>query len=300
MTGRSYRIQVAAQVSGVKEPLIRAWERRYGVLQPQRTPGGYRTYSDADIEVLKRLKKLTEEGVAIAQAVKLLPSIRREVKEAAHAAPAMLKVPRGTQMQAWRDEILLAAEKLDQPRIEATLDEAIGSSPPLVFFEQLLAPLLREVGDRWHSGTLSVAEEHLISQAARQRLIALLAGAPRRAKYHVICACPPDEEHELGLLGAALRFRHAGWRVTFLGARTPVEHLARTVQALKPDLVAISVVESDGAAKYVGQLVAALPEGTRVVLGGQGIVRHPALVAKHGYQLIEAPEDWAAVLKGPR
>ena len=56
MSEPAYRIQVAAQISGVNEPLIRAWERRYGVLKPRRTPGGYRTYSDADIQVLKKLK----------------------------------------------------------------------------------------------------------------------------------------------------------------------------------------------------------------------------------------------------
>ena len=298
MTGRAYRIQVAAQVSGVKEGLIRAWERRYGVLDPVRTPAGYRTYSDADIEVLKRLKQLTDEGVSIAQAVELLPSIRREVK--ARKTGKTIKVPRATQLKRWRDDILLAAQRLDQPGIEATLDEALRSTPPVPFYEDLIAPLLREVGERWHQGTLTVAEEHLISFAARERLISLLAGAPRKAAHHVICACPQEDQHELGLIGAALRFRHAGWRVTFLGARTPAEHLERAVRALSPDLVALSLVEPTGSSDYLNEVAARLPEGIHVVIGGQAAHRNAALAEKHGFQLVATDEDWTKLLRRTR
>lgn len=290
MSERAYRIQVAAQVSGVKEGLIRAWERRYGVLDPARTPAGYRTYSDQDIEVLKRLKQLTDEGVSIAQAVELLPSIRREVKAQLSKKKKTLKAPRAAQLQRWRDDILLAAQRLDQTAIEATLDEAMHSTAPIPFYEDLIAPLLREVGDRWHKGTLSVAEEHLISTAVRQRIVSLLAEAPKRATRHVVCACPPYDQHELGLLGAALRFRHAGWKVTFLGARTPVDHLDRVVRALEPDLVALALTEGAGVLDFLAQLAATLPKGTRVVLGG------PAAQPAHGFEVVENAADWKRLL----
>jgi DNA-binding transcriptional MerR regulator len=286
---RPYRIQVAAQVSGVSEGLIRAWERRYGVLVLARTKAGYRTYGDADIEVLKRLKQLTDEGVSISQAVLLLPKIRREAKGGkAH------KPPRALQLQRWSEEVLLAASRLDQAAIDATLDEAAHSMPPILFSEEFIAPLLREVGERWHQGTLTIAEEHLITSAARQRLVTLLEQAPRRAKRHVVCACPANENHELGLLGAALRFRHAGWRVTFLGAQTPIEHLDRVVRAVRPDLVAISAIETRGAAEYVKQLEATLPQGTHVVLGGAGAPRNTA------FHVIEGNTDWARLLRSSK
>ena len=298
MTGRAYRIQVAAQVSGVKEGLIRAWERRYGVLDPARTPAGYRTYSDTDIEVLKRLKQLTDEGVSIAQAVELLPSIRREVK--ARKTGKGIKVPRATQLKRWRDDILLAAQRLDQPEIEATLDEALRSTTPVAFYEDLVAPLLREVGERWSQGTLTVAEEHLISFAARERLIALLSGAPRRTSRHVVCACPREDQHELGLLGAALRFRHAGWRVTFLGARTPAEHLERVVRTLEPQLVALSLIETSGAEDYLNELAARLPPGVHVVVGGHAAQLHAALAEKLGFQVVATDADWTKLLRKTR
>ena len=275
----TYRIAMAAEISGVKEGLIRAWERRYGVPKPARSPGGYRTYTQADIEILKRLKRLTEEGVAIAEAVKLLPSIRRE----AHGPPRS-KVPREEQLKEWREEILAAGKAMDQQRIETVLDAAIEWVPPLAFFDGLVVPLLHEVTDRWHAG---IAEEHLISQALRQRLVALLVKAPHRAKHHVVCACLGEEQHELGLLGAALRFRHHGYRVTFLGARTPVVQLVRLVNTVKPDLVAVSVVNDVGIEDQLTALAAALPPGTKVLIGGRGAGLHQKVIKRLGFDLDE-------------
>ena len=287
MSEPTFRIQMAAEISGVKEGLIRAWERRYGVLKPARSPGGYRTYTQADIEVLKRLKRLTEDGIAIADAVKLLPTIRREVKDADEHAGPVPKVAREEQVKLWREEVLIAGKRMDQQAIEAVLDAAIEWLPPLSFFEGLVVPLLREVGDRWHAGVLTVAEEHLITHAVRQRLIALLAKAPRRSKHHVVCACLENEQHEIGLLGAALRFRHQGYRVTFLGARTPVEQVLRVVNTVNPELVAISVVNEAGIEEQLATLAAGLPEHLRVLVGGRGAEPHRKAIKKLGF-LMEA------------
>ncbi len=294
MSERAYRIALAAQISGVKEPLIRQWERRYGVLHPQRTPGGYRTYSDADIEVLKRLKALTTQGVSIAQAVQQLPSIRRDVKATAELPP---KPATTEQLIAWTEEIFVAAARFDQLRVDLVLGEVLASLPPLAFYDDFVGPLLRQVGDHWHAGEISVAEEHLVSQAARQRLIALLAGAPRRSKHHVVCACPADEEHELGLLGVALHFRHAGWRVTYLGARTPALQLARVVKGAKADLVALSMIGEPKTPRYLEEIAAALPEGTKVVVGGSGARRSKPLIKKLGFTLAESTADCLRALE---
>lgn len=296
---RTYRINVAAEMSGVSEGLIRAWERRYGALKPKRTASGYRAYTDLDIEVLKRLKQLTSEGVSIAEAVKLLGAVRRQAREALEAAGAPPRAPLAEQLERWRQEVLVAAERLDQQAIERVLDEAMASLPPVAFFEEVLVPLQREVGERWHKGVLTVAEEHLVTQAARQRVLALLHRAPRRARRHVVAACFPKEDHELGLMGAALRFRHDGWRVTFLGARTPVEHLARVVRVVKPDLVALSAVADDGADAFRETLAGlrdALPAGTVVVVGGAAADRHAQVVQQLGLKRATDDAGWAALL----
>jgi DNA-binding transcriptional MerR regulator len=296
---RTYRINIAAEMSGVSEGLIRAWERRYGVLKPKRTASGYRAYTELDIELLKRLKQLTSEGVSIAEAVKLLPALRREVKEALDTASSPRRAPLGDQVERWRQEVLVSAERLDQQSIERVLDEAMSSLPPVTFLEQVLVPLQREIGERWHAGVLTIAEEHLVTQAVRQRVLALLHQAPRRAKHHVVAACFPTEDHELGLMGAALRFRHEGWRVTFLGARTPVDHLARVVRAVLPDLVALSAVEDDGAEALQATLAAikaALPEDAKVVVGGAAASRHAELVMASGMACVTDEAGWAALL----
>jgi DNA-binding transcriptional MerR regulator len=296
---RTYRIHIASEMTGVSEGLIRAWERRYGVLKPRRTASGYRAYTQADIEVLKRLKKLTEEGVSIAEAVRLLPKIKKEAKEHLEAQESPRKAGSVEQQARWRQEVLVAAERLDQQTIEAVLDEAMSSLPPVAFFEDVLVPLQREVGERWHDGQLTIAEEHLVTQAARQRVLTLLHQAPKRAKAHVICACFPSEDHELGLMGVALRFRHSGWRVTFLGARTPPEHLARVVRAVAPELVALSAVgvgTEEEFSQTLSEYLAALPPKTKLVVGGAAGLKFSDAAKRLGAMGVDSVSDWEQML----
>lgn len=286
-----YQIRVAAEMAGLSPLVIRAWERRYGILEPERTSGGYRTFSTTDIEVLKRLKELTDEGMAISQAAALVPGIRRELKD----RPA-LKVPVEAQLQRWQSEIISAAKRADQRAVERIFDEAFNSMAPVRFFEDLVTPLMREVGDRWHAGQLAVFDEHLISAVVRDRLVTLFVRAPRRSKKHVVCACPPEEAHEFGLLGAAIRFRHAGWRVTLLGAKTPIDQLLLALKTANPDLVAISLVQDTGARKYLDALAAEWPDRKPVVLGGQGASELVEPARKHGFRVIKSEADWNRIL----
>ena len=295
---RTYRIRLAAEMSGVPEGLIRAWERRYGVLKPRRTASGYRAYTETDIDVLRRLKKLTAEGISIADASKMLPAIKRESK-AAQPGEHQPRAPLKAQIVKWQQEILVAAERMDQQAIEQVLDQSIASMPPVAFFEEVLIPLQREIGERWHAGRVSIAEEHLVTQAVKQRVMALIHNAPRRAKRHAVLACFPLEDHELGLMGAALKFRHAGWRVTFLGARTPVEHLARVVSGVRPDVVALSCVNDVGVHALLDTLHAiadALPAQTHWVVGGLTAFLHADAVRSVTKLAPSTEAEWETLL----
>jgi MerR family transcriptional regulator, light-induced transcriptional regulator len=300
MIERTYRIHIASEMSGVSEGLIRAWERRYGVLKPKRTASGYRAYTERDIEVLKRLKKLTEEGVAIAEAVKLLPQIKREARESKELDEVFsVRVPVAQQYARWRDDILRAAERMDQQAVEKVLDEAMAAVPPVSLFEEVVAPVQREIGERWHRGQVDIAQEHLVTMAVRQRVMTLLQQAPRRARKHVICACFPLEEHEMGVLGVALRFRHAGWRVTCLGAKTPIELLQRMVHAVVPDVVALSTVNDMGPDIFVGAItsaVALLTAKTKLVVGGVVALKYHHLASSAGVQVVTSEADWKLLL----
>ena len=154
--------------------------------------------------------------------------------------------------------------------------------PPVAFFEEILVPLQREVGERWHDGHASPWPRSTSSpRRPASGCSRCCTRRRRRARHHVVCACFPTEDHELGLMGVALKFRHAGWRVTFLGARTPLEHLARVVRAVAPDLVALSAVQPKTPPSLratLQQLMAALPPKTKVVVGGAAALQSRAVV----------------------
>ncbi|AFE08265.1 transcriptional regulator CarH [Corallococcus coralloides DSM 2259] len=295
MAERTYRIHIAAELSGVRVELIRAWERRYGVLEPERTPAGYRVYTDRDVALLKRLKALTDEGVAISEAAKLVPQLRAEL-DAVSSPPAEHPEARiGTQPETWRAAVLAAAEAYDQPRVARVLDEVLTALPPLKAFEDVLVPVQREVGDRWHAGTLTVAQEHLVTQVVRERLVSLLHGAPRGGRKHAVLACFPEEEHEIGLLGAALRLRHAGMRVTLLGQRVPAEGLGETVARAKPDVVGLSAVTNRGATVFedvLTRIQAALPKGLPLWVGGPVAQAHADVCERLGVRFFAHEDDW--------
>ncbi|QRN96090.1 MerR family transcriptional regulator [Archangium violaceum] len=294
MAERTYRIHVAAELSGVRVELIRAWERRYGVLSPRRTPSGYRVYTDRDVALLRRLKQLTEEGVSISEAATMLP---RLLKELDAVAPAV--EPDSANVRAWMDEALTAAEALDQGRVSAVLDEVLAALSPLRAYEEVLVPLQREVGERWHAGTLSVGQEHLVTQEVRARLIGLLHAAPGQGHRRVVLACFPEEEHEIGLLGAALRIRHAGLSVTLLGQRTPAAEVGRVAQALKAELVGLSAVTDEGARVFedtLSRILEGIPKGTPVWVGGPVALLHREVGMRLGVHVFENGDDWTRLL----
>ncbi len=294
---RTYRIHIAAELSGVSVELIRAWERRYGVLRPERTPSGYRAYTDRDIAILKRLKQLTDEGVSISDAAKLLPRIQADLS----LAPAVA-LPEVTlsAVEGWRAAVLAAAEAYEQTRVSAIIDEVLAALPPLKAFEDVFAPVQREVGERWHAGRFTVAQEHLVSQVVRARLVGLLHASPENVgRRHAVLACFPDEEHEIGLLGAALRLRHAGVRVTLLGQRVPAVDLGRAVGALKPHLVGLSAVTNRGAAMFedmLARIMEGIPKGTPVWVGGPVPQAHRDICERVGARCFCAGDDWAQLL----
>lgn len=300
MAERTYRIHVAAELSGVRVELIRAWERRYGVLSPRRTPSGYRVYTDRDVALLRRLKQLTEEGVSISEAATLLPQLLKEL-EAAQPAPRATSEPSTTSLAAWREEALTAAAALDQRWVSEVLDEVLAALTPLVAYEQVLVPLQHEVGARWHEGVFSVGHEHLVTQEVRARLIGLLHVAPGLGRRRVVLACFPDEEHELGLLGVALRMRHAGMAVTLLGQRTPAAEVGRVARELKAELVGLSAVTDHGVKNFedsLSRIVAGVPKGMPIWVGGGAAQAHREVCERLGVHLFESGEDWPRLLGG--
>ncbi len=288
-----FRISVVAEMVGLSENLLRAWERRYQIVRPKRTGAGYRAYTGRDVELLRRVKQLVQQGVSISEVAPMVPALRRELKNGRQDLVV------GKRLEHWTRSILDAARRDEQPEIFSVLDEAFATLPPIDVLEQLIVPLQRAVGELWHARQLSSAQEHLVTHAVRSRLLAHIQGgvmAPSRR--HAVCACLPEEDHELGLLGAALRFRDAGFRVTYLGARTPIDELGALVKQLEPEVVALAQVHSIEQQQLLHALTVihqAARAGTKIVIGGAGAEAHAALVADLGV-LVVTPDQWPRLL----
>jgi DNA-binding transcriptional MerR regulator len=216
-------IGVAARRTGVTPAALRAWERRYGAVVPARSEGGQRLYSDRELRRLKLLREAVEGGRAISRVVDLEADELAELVEADRraAGPARGPVP-GTGVEVEPGPILgqamEAVEELAPKALEEALRRGAVTLSPSALVEEVLVPLLQEIGERWRSGDLRPAAEHLASTVIRRFLEWLTeaaevsTGAPL-----MLAATPAGQRHEFGALLAAVTGALAGWRVVYLG-----------------------------------------------------------------------------------
>lgn len=228
-----YRIQAVSKLCGVPPATLRAWERRYGVPSPSRTASAYRLYGDEDIVLISKMRDLVKSGMAAAEAARtVLATTDNAVKPAPDGND-----PFGVSC----DRIVDAAIDFDPDALEREVNRALTLGSAVVIFEKTLGPALRKIGDLWHEGTITVAQEHMASQIIGATLLHLLRlTQPTDAARRVTLACFADEDHTLGLYGVGLRFASWGYRTLILGARTPPPAIARVVETLAPDVVALS------------------------------------------------------------
>ena len=263
--GARYRIAAVSQLTGVPGPTLRAWERRYGKPLPQRTDSGYRLYDEADIRVVREMRRLCDHGMAAAEAARAIGT-----SEARPAPPA----DRGNAFALSVEVLLEAIDRFDDRAVDRELRRAMYLGSPTELLDGVLAPVLRQVGERWHAGKLGIAEEHLAAQKVgtlMRDLVRFLPGAA--ATRSVILACFVDDDHELGLLGMAIRVAEQGRRPIFLGARTPPSAVASAVAAAGPELVALSLTMTPPRARARALLVeyAAACADVPWMAGGAGI-----------------------------
>ncbi|AUX39447.1 MerR family transcriptional regulator [Sorangium cellulosum] len=229
-----YRIHAVSKMCGVSSATLRAWERRYGVPSPARTASAYRLYSEEDVAVIKKMRDYVNGGVAAAEAARMVLET---------AAPhATAHTNGGDAFAGASERIVEAAIRFDPDGLDAEVNRALSLGPAVTIFERALGPALERIGDLWHEGKITVAQEHLASQVLGSTLQHLLRLAqPGESGRRVLLAGFADEDHVLGLFGIGLRFCSWGFRSVVLGPRTPPAAIARAVESLTPDLVALSV-----------------------------------------------------------
>ena len=272
------RIGELARRTSLSPEVLRAWERRYGLLQPTRTAAGYRLYSDEDAARVARMQQLLAGGIAAAEAARL----------ALDDAPA----PGGGRDPI--EPLRAALDAFDETGAHRAFDRLLADRALDAILGEVVLPLLRELGERWERGEASVAQEHFASQFLRGRLLGLARGWDRGFGPRAVLACAPGEQHDLPLVVFGLALREEGWRITFLGADTPVATLASTAEALDPAAIVVSATREETLAA-VAEALAAATRRLPLWVGGAGATEE--LAARAGARLLAAgPLEEAARL----
>jgi DNA-binding transcriptional MerR regulator/methylmalonyl-CoA mutase cobalamin-binding subunit len=242
-------IGVVSARTGLPQDLIRAWERRYQAVTPQRTPTGRRLYTDEDVERLKLLKRAVSGGRRISDvAGHSLEELRALIAEDQEEGVDAYTTAKGTRPSdtapALLEEALSALESLDRRRLERVLAEAAVSLSTPNVRRELIVPLLHSVGDRWREGSIRVVHEHMATAIVRAFLDARATqNAPSAPR--IIATTPAGQAHELGALLAAAAADEAGWNAIYLGPNTPAEEIAAGARQLGAKAVALSIAYRD-------------------------------------------------------
>ncbi len=261
-----------ATLTGVNARTLRAWERRYALLRPLRTPKGHRLYSHQDVERIRRVLALVERGIRIGRVRELLDAESPDGSRANGPWPAYL------------DRMAAAIARFDEPELDRIYDEALSIHPIDQITRQLIMPLLVHLGTRWQDIPGAIAEEHFFAMHLRSKLGARMQHRMRYATGpRVLAACAPGEQHELGLLLFALEAQAAGLRTVLLGADTPIPDVAIAVRRAGCNAIVIS----SSVEPVAGFLEAMLPELVRlarvpVFVGGPTALRHRHAIAAAG------------------
>ncbi len=268
-----YSIGVAARRSGLKPDLIRAWERRHGAIEPERTETRRRGYTDDDIERLRLLRLAVVAGHSIGRiAQQPIESLRELAREAEEIPPPVRPNAKTPEAEAILEACLDAVVRLDAADLERQLGTAARSLSNRRLIQEILAPLLQRVGELWHNGTLRPAHEHLASAAVRSLLGELRKGTPRDPTAPLLLVTTPARQHhELGALMASAAASDEGWRVVFLGADLPAEEIAGAAELSGARAVALSLTyppDDPQLADELRRLRRHLPK-TPIIVGGQ-------------------------------
>jgi MerR family transcriptional regulator, light-induced transcriptional regulator len=288
------RIGELSRRLGVSDHVLRAWESRYGLLQPVRSAGGFRLYSEADESRVRRMQAHLARGLSAAEAARAVlgEDNGADHGRAAGPHPAVLAA------SELPSDLRQALDAFDEPAAQAALDRLVSDLSLPTVLRDVVLPYLTELGERWESGTASIAQEHFASNLIRGRLAGLARGWGNGHGPRAVLACPPGELHDLALMVFGIVLNRNGWRIDYLGMSTPVEELTRTVDARRPDLVVLAATLPENLESHATQLTA-LAQRSQLALAGAGAT--PQIAAAVGARLLTGdPVTEAENIQWPR
>lgn len=301
-------IQVVTRRTGLSADVLRAWERRYDAVTPERTSSRRRLYSDRDIERLKLLKRATDGGRSIGQVASWtdadLRSLVLEDRSAEVARFESVAAPETVHASAVQASAMAAIEALDGKQLQQTLETASLLMSPSALTETVVVPLMRTVGQRWAEGTLGIAHEHLASAIVRNLLSSLvlsrnLPGTGPR----IVVGTPSGQFHEMGGLVVAATAAAAGWDVTYLGTDLPYAAIASGAVDTEARAVALSITHPGDDPNLHGELRAlraALPARAALLVGGLAAAAYADGMAETGTLFVADIESLRTILTSLR
>lgn len=282
-----YNLKAVLRETGIKPDVLRAWERRYGLPMPDRTPGGHRLYSQYDIETIKWLIQRQNEGLSISRAVDMWkemvsqgnePLERKLQPRETQTAGQSIYLPPETNLESMRSHWIAACLNYNETAAEQTLNEAFSLYPVETVCTEILQRGMAELGMLWYEGRASVQQEHFASGLAMRRLDSLLSAAPAPTRSQtVLVGCPPDEWHTFTPLLLTLFLRRRGINVIYLGANVPANRFTETIAAIQPDMILLAAQQLTSAASLRQTALQLKDNGAKVAFGGRIFVIHPKL-----------------------
>ncbi len=246
-------IGVLSRQSGVRVDTLRAWERRYRILTPERSVGGHRRYAAGDVRRVLWLASRVADGQRISDAVAALRFLDRDDRDAAHAGAVRSLVD--------------AAISGDAAAVHDSLGAAFGLLPVTQVFDAVVFPALVELGERWAAGEMAIAAEHLLTAATVGWLARHTPPAGETGASSVVVFCPSGERHELGAMVIAYLLRQEGLTPVYLGADTPLVEAARLARHQNARAAIAVCTLPDTASDLIAELNHATITGTWLLAG---------------------------------
>ncbi|TVP78568.1 MAG: MerR family transcriptional regulator [Gemmatimonadales bacterium] len=308
-----YPMRVVVRRTGLNASLLRAWERRYAAVEPGRSDGGQRLYSDHDVQKLVLLRDLVGAGHNISQVAdldmgELRLLLRRDGRgdvgdgtpaptaddDFIEARPRARLHPEST-ASSHLAACMAAMHAMDPRALEASLNRAAMGLSPVDLVDQVLVPLLTRIGLLWSRGEVRPATEHVASAVVRRFLDWLLETlSPRTPAPLMLVGTPAGHRHEFGSLLAAVVVAVEGWDVLNVGPDLPATEIAAAAETKNARMVALSAIHPGDDPHLPGELRALrreLPDDVDVVIGGPAAARHADALRDVGVEYLPSLED---------
>lgn len=305
-----FNIHIASQLSGVASATIRAWEKRYQVLEPNRADNGHRLYTESDIEKLTLLSLLTQSGMSISKiAGKSIEELKQMVESQSEHDPVDLFLERKTKdidCEKIRAGVLLALSLYKLDIISYELEKTKKLLGPRDFALEIIVPLFQEIGWRVSQGKLSIAQEHTLSAIVQFHMGQMIALHYTRHKFKsglVFLAAPEGEQHEIGLLAACLLCVQYRIQFIFLGKDLPADSLVQAALHMKPEMIILGVTKGHEISEertlqdYLADIRKRIPSHTKIMIGGNLKMYVKKELEEQGFSYLPTLESLDSMLK---